>query len=165
MDRASGNNKIAFSAATTIEDVLTFIKDTIATNGITRNSPATENEIDSFEKNKIKLPRDFKTLYTFSNGFETDEDLFRLIPLEEIIINRTNNYGINTHSFHFTEYMIYADMWTVEIDTDDIDNYKIYNEADDIVYLTNSLSEFLCTFINKGIYEGLYEWREKKSGK
>ena len=58
--------------------------------------------------------------------------------------------------------MIYSDRWTVEINPNDVDNYKIYNKADHIVYLTNSLAEFLCVFINKGIYEGLYEWREKK---
>ena len=34
------------------------------------------------------LPEDFKTLYRFSNGFETDEDIFNMIRIEEIIENK-----------------------------------------------------------------------------
>ncbi len=155
-------DKIAFNSTTKLIDVLTFIKDNTTLVGIELNKPATENEIDFFENSKIKLPQDFKTLYKFSNGFETDEDLFRLIPLNEIMDNGKDHYCISDTSFHFAEYMIYCDMWTVEINPNEIENYKIYNKAGNIAYLTNSLAEFLCVFINKGIYEGLYEWREKK---
>ena len=156
-------NKIEFNSKTELIDVLNFIKDNKVFSGIELNKPATENDIDFFERRKkIKLPNDFKTLYKFSDGFETDEDLFRLIPLSEITDNGKDNYCINDTSFHFTEHMIYSDMWTVEISPNDFENYKIYSKKDDIVYLTNSLAEFLCVFINKRIYEGLYEWREKK---
>lgn len=154
-----GDDKIIFNSYTKLIDVLTFIKNNTTFVGIDLNKPATENEIDFFENSKIKLPQDFKTLYEFSNGFETDEDLFRLIPLNEIIDNGKDDYCISDTSFHFAEYMIYCDMWTVEIKPNDIENYKIYNKADNVVYLTNSLAEFLCVFINKGIYDGLYEWR------
>jgi len=155
-------DKIAFNSTTKLFDVLYFIKDNSTLVGIELNKPATENEIDFFENNKIKLPQDFKNLYKFINGFETVEDLFRLIPLNEITDNGIDNYCISDTSFHFTEYVIYCDMWTVEINPNDIESYKIYNKADNVVYLTNSLAEFLCVFINKGIYKGLYEWREKK---
>lgn len=153
--------KISFNSTTKLLDILTFIKDNSSFVGIELNRPATEIEIDFFESYKIKLPKDFKTLYKFSNGFETDEDQFRLIPLQEIIENGKDDY-INDTSFHFTEYMIYCDMWTVQLNPNDIEQYKIYNKADNVVYLTNSLAEFLCVFINKGIYEGLYQWREDK---
>ena len=156
------NDKITFNSTTTLIDVLTFIKENTSLVGIELNKPATKSEIDFFENSKIKLPKDFKTLYNFSNGFETDEDLFRLIPLNEIIDNGNDDYCISETSFHFTEYMIYSDMWTVEINLNDIENYKVYNKADNIVYLTNSLAEFLCVFINKGIYDGLYQWREDR---
>jgi hypothetical protein len=155
-------DKITFNTKTTLIEVLTFIKENTSLVGIELNKPATKNEIDFFENSKIKLPQDFKTLYNFSNGFETDEDLFRLIPLQEIIENGKDDYCISNTSFHFTEYMIYCDMWTVELNPNDIEQYKIYNKADNLVYLTNSLVEFLCVFINKGIYEGLYQWREDK---
>ena len=155
-----GTNKIEINSNVELVEVLNFIKDNLTTRGFELNKPATDNDIEFFERStKIKLPDDFKTLYKFSDGFETEEDLFRLIPLSEIIDNGTDEYCINDNSFHFTEYMIYADMWSVEVN---INTYKIYNKTDDIVYLSNSLAEFLCVFINKGIYEGLYEWREKK---
>lgn len=156
------NDKITFNSTTTLIDVLTFIKENTSQVGIKLNKQATKSEIDFFENSKIKLPQDFKTLYNFSNGFETDEDLFRLIPLNEIIYNGNDDYCTSETSFHFTEYMIYSDMWTVEINLNDIENYKVYNKADNIVYLTNSLAEFFCVFINKGIYDGLYQWREDK---
>lgn len=155
-------DKIVFNPSTTLHDVLTFIEENATLVGIELNRPATGNEIHFFENSTMKLPQDFKDLYAFSNGFETDEDLFRLIPLNEIIDNGKDDYCTTDTSFHFTEYMIYSDMWTVEINPDDIENYKIYNKINDIVYLTDSLTEFLCVFINKGIYEGLYEWRESK---
>lgn len=155
-------NNIEFNSTTKLIDVLSFIKENPNFNAIKLNKPAGENDIDFFEKSKkIKLPKDFKTLYKFSNGFETDEFLFRLIPLNEIIDNGKDNYCINDNSFHFTEYMIYSDMWTVEIDTNNNENYKIYHKTNNIVYLTNSLTEFLCVYINKGINDGLYEWRDK----
>jgi len=156
------NDKIKFNSTTTLIDVLAFIKENTSLVGIELNIPATKSEIDFFENSKIKLPKDFKTLYNFSNGFETDKDLFRLIPLNEIIEKENDDYCISKTSFHFTEYMLYSDMWSVEINLNDIENYKVYNKADKIVYLTNSLAEFFCVFINKGIYDGLYQWREDK---
>ncbi|MDI9312061.1 MAG: SMI1/KNR4 family protein [Limnohabitans sp.] len=155
-------DKIAFTPNTKLIDVLTFIKVNNNLIGIELNNSASDNAIELFEKSKLNLPQDFKVLYKFCNGFETDQDLFRFIPLNEIIENGEDDYCISKTSFHFAEYMIYSDRWTVEINPNDVDNYKIYNKADNIVYLTNSLAEFLCVFINKGIYEGFYEWREKK---
>lgn len=155
--------KIAYNLGTTLLDVLKYIKDNSFKIGIQLNKPATSVEIEVFENRKGKLPDDFKNLYMFSNGFETDHDLFRLIPLEEVLENGLDkNYLISDKSFHFTEYMIYSDMWSVDINNDNSNDYKIYNKTDDVVYLTDSLAEFLCVFINKGIYEGLYEWRERK---
>ncbi|KJD31044.1 MULTISPECIES: SMI1/KNR4 family protein [Flavobacteriaceae] len=157
-------DKIEFNSTTELIEILNFIKNNDVFCGIELSEPATDNDIKFFEtEKKLKLPKDFKTLYKFCNGFETDEDLFRLIPLNEIIDNGKDDYCISDSSFHFTEYMIYSDMWTVEINPANIDNYKIYNKANDIVYLTSSLTEFLCVFLNKGIYDGLYEWREKQN--
>ena len=155
--------KIVYSSGTTLLDVLNYIKDNSFKIGIQLNKPATNVEIETFENRKVKLSDDFKVLYKFSNGFETDHDLFRLIPLDEVIENGLDkSYLISNNSFHFTEYMIYSDMWSVDISDINVNEYKIYNKTDNVVYLTNSLAEFLCVFINKGIYDGLYEWRERK---
>ncbi len=155
--------KIFYNSETTLIEVLNFIKDKSVNIGIQLNKPATDIEIETFGNQKVALPADFKLLYKFSNGFETDHDLFRLISLDEIIENGLDkNYLINDTSFHFSEYMIYSDMWSVDISNDNVNDYRIYNKKDNVVYLTNSLAEFLCVFINKGIYHGLYEWREIK---
>jgi hypothetical protein len=153
--------KFEYIPSSTITDILNFIKENYIQLGIELNIGASDEEIEDFEKNKIGLPEDFKLLYKFSNGFETDEDLFRLIPLSEIISNQKDDYLISDNSFHFTEYMIYCDMWTIDINSNNKNEYRIYNKTDNIVFLTNSISEYLSVFINKGIYDGLYEWREE----
>lgn len=153
-------DKLSYSSSTTIISVLDFIKDNSKRLGVHLNDSASDIDIDQFEQNKMFLPDDFKLLYKFSNGFETDQDIFRLIPLKEIINNKKDDYLISDSSFHFTEYMIYSDMWTVDINLKNKNDYKIYNKADDIIFLTNSIAEFLITFINRGIYDGLYQWRD-----
>ncbi|MEN9907457.1 MAG: hypothetical protein RLZZ540_598 [Bacteroidota bacterium] len=153
---------IIYNSSTTLIEVLNFIKENSSHLGIQLNEPATDIEIDNFKNIKIELPKDFKILYSYCNGFETNEDLFRLIPLNEIIENGKDNYLISDNSFHFTEYMIYCDMWSVDINPENIEEYKIYNKVEDAVFLTNSITEFLCVFINKGIYDGLYLWKEEK---
>ena len=144
---------------TSINDVINFIDKNKAKLGFTLNAKATENEIANFEKNKIHLPDDLKTFYSFSNGLETDEDLFRIIPLKEIIENGHDEYLINPTSFHIAEYLIYCEMWTIDIDLENRNNYRIYNKSEEIVILTNSFAEFLVRFINGGIYDGLYKWQ------
>lgn len=156
----TNQDKLLFNSETTLASVLDFINDNSTLLGIQLNSGANDTEIDRFEQNKFVLPDDFKLLYKFTNGFETGQDIFRLIPLDEIIDNKKDDYLISDYSFHFTEYLIYCDMWTADIDVTSKNSYRIYNKADEIVFLTNSIAEFLVTFINRGIYDGLYQWRE-----
>ena len=159
-DWNESSEKFTYNSTTTLSSILDFIRDNSNQLGIHSISGASDNEIEHFEQNKMVLPDDFVILYKFSNGFETDQDIFRLIPLDEILNNEKDDYLISDNSFHFTEYMIYSDIWTVDINPQNKNDYRIYNKADDIVFLTNSMTEFLATFINKGIYEGLYQWRE-----
>jgi cell wall assembly regulator SMI1 len=42
----------------------------------------------------IRLPDEFKQFYRFSDGFETVEDLFNMIPLSEIIDRKLYHNGI-----------------------------------------------------------------------
>lgn len=157
--------QIPYNSSTTLIEVLNFIKDHSLDLGIQLYKPATYTDIENLKNIKIELPEDFKILYKFCNGFETNEDMFRLIPLDEIIERGKDKSLISNNSFDFSEYLIYCDMWSVYINPQNIEEYKVYNQADDVVVLTNSITEFLCVFINKGLYDGLYDWREEKSNK
>lgn len=119
---------------------------------------ASENEIINFEEEiGIKLPTDFRLFYKKWNGFESGEFMFRIIPLEEILENINDNSNLlNSIDFSFAEYMIYCDTWEVSINKNK--NYLITNDSTE---LSNSLAQFLTVFIEDGLYEGLYEWKEQ----
>lgn len=145
-----------------ITDIISRIRRDKAEFGITLYDGASPIDIAEFEKVKhVKLPNDFKELYRFCNGFESAEDMFRIIPLQEIIENRDTKYLVGQNDFHFAEYMIYCDMWTVSINSQDSQNYTIYREAGGMSVLTNSLTDFLNMFLNTSVY-GLYQMEGKK---
>jgi len=107
----------------------------------------------------IILPDDFKALYRFSDGFETEEDIFNMIPLAEIMSNKKEGYPL-----YIAEYMIYSDMWRMEINPDNHNDYKIMVEYNyNQIVLTNSLAEFIDRFLKGGIFDpgGLYDWHEE----
>jgi hypothetical protein len=109
----------------------------------------------------ITLPTDFKTFYRFTDGFETVEDIFNMIPLTEIIDNK------NRHSdepLYIAEYMIYSDMWELEINPDDGNDCKIIVQSNyNKLVLTHSLAEFIDRFLKGGVFGpgGLYDWQEE----
>jgi len=70
-----------------IHDIIQIIDENKVQLGITLYEPACDYNIENFEEElHIKLPDDIKTFYRFCNGFESEEDMFRIIPLEEILI-------------------------------------------------------------------------------
>jgi hypothetical protein len=148
----------------TIEHIISKIQKNKDNLKITVYPKASVEEIYSFEQTmNIKLPDDIKTFYKFCNGFESNEDLFRIIPLNEIIDNTKTdkeNYLEKKGDFHIAEYMIYCDMWSLTVD-EATNEYSIYNKTTTIVTLTNNFSEFLDRFLNEGVFEGLYNWREE----
>lgn len=146
-----------------ILDIITYIQNNKLILRITPYKKASTEEISEFEEvMDIKLPDDFKTFYSFYNGFESHEDMFRIIPLNEIIKRSDDkSYLSNQKDFHFAEYMIYCDVWTLNINSTNNNIYSIYNIAGDIVTLTNSFSEFLSRFLVGGVFSGLYNWREE----
>ena len=148
---------------TTIREIIERIKADKVNLGITLFAPSSLSDITKFEKVRaVKLPDDLITFYSFSNGLESAEDMFRIIPLEEIIDNLKDRdtYTEQQGDFHFAEYMIYCDMWTLHIDSTDHNNYKIYNIADNTITLTNSFSDFMKIFLDGGVFDGLYSWRQ-----
>ncbi|MDJ0368101.1 hypothetical protein QMK33_23430 [Hymenobacter sp. H14-R3] len=87
-----------------IEQIIARIKD--GPNDITLYPAATEPLFAAFEaKASLVLPPDFKRLYYFTNGFEAVEDLFRVVPLEELMDDWHSENRI-AGQFYFAEYLI-----------------------------------------------------------
>ncbi len=146
----------------TITDIISKLEENKTRLGITLYKKASESEISAFEKSKcVKLPDDLVTFYSYCNGFESVADIFRIIPLNEIIENKQDGYTAESKDFHFAEYMAYCDMWTISINQHDNNVYSIYNNAKNMITLTNSIAEFLNTFLSAGIIDGLYQWRQE----
>lgn len=141
----------------TIKEIISLIQQNKAEYGITLYPPASKSQLIEFEKQLcIKLPDDIAELYRFANGFESEEDMFRIIPLNEIL-DRSDKYDANT--FYIAEYMVYCDMWEVVLDPVSNATYKIQGNPNRTV-LTDSFAEFLQRFLRGGVFEieGLYEW-------
>jgi hypothetical protein len=149
----------------TINDIINIIQLKKNSLGITLYNGATSGDLSYFEKKiGVKLPDDVRAFYSFCNGFESEEDMFRIIPLNEIMENCNSSrdtFLSGKSDFHFAEYLIYCDMWTLSIDLENNNDYFIYNTAQTEVTLTKSLPEFLSEFLNGGVFDGLYKWREK----
>jgi hypothetical protein len=108
-----------------IETILSDLSTNHATYGITLYAPSTTQQINKFETTLgLTLPDTFRQFYLFCNGFESAEDMFRIIPLEEIA-ERKQDYEPN--SFSIAEYMIYCDIWDVHLTPPDYTNYLISN--------------------------------------
>ena len=122
---------------------------------------ASEQLIQQFEREmNFTLPADFKTFYAFCNGFESAEDMFRIIPLEEMLEYKDE---LPPKQFYLADYMIYSGTWEVEIGISVTDNYQIFDRG---VVLTNSLAVFINRFLQGGVFEkqGLYSWEEEVRG-
>jgi hypothetical protein len=118
------------------------------------------------QKLGCKVPDAVKAFYRCSNGFESVDEDFRLIPLEEIL-ESSNRFGPNY--FYFAEWLFYCDVWEMHLDPEDSTQYRIKNwdENHELTTLTNSFVEFLDRFLEGRVYEkgGLYEWKEEMKHK
>ena len=145
----------------TIPDIIEKLSADASSYGITLFPPASLQQLIDFENRlNCPLPDDLKTLYLFCNGFESAEDIFRIVPLDEIT-GRLADYKPN--SFDFAEYMTYCDMWRIEINPANPNDYNISNQGDVFRPLTPSLAEFLDRFLAGGVFGegGLYEWHKE----
>ncbi|WP_183577145.1 SMI1/KNR4 family protein [Mucilaginibacter sp. X5P1] len=140
----------------TIQDIIEIIKENKTQLGITLYEPAYYSEIEDFERElNIKLPDDIKEFYRFCNGFETNQYIFRIIPLKEIIQYADE---LSKGEFYIAEYLIYSDHWKVMIMSDD-NRYKII-EGSSANIITDSFAEFLDRFLKSGL-DGLCNWNEQ----
>lgn len=140
----------------TIPGIIDAITTKNSKTGFKLNAPASADDIARFEAIiGFVLPDEFKELYSICNGFECEEDIFNFIPLDTIIAN--DDHGENW--FHFAEYLIYSDMWTLR-NRNGI--CEIVNRGDREIVLSTSLRAFLICFLSGNVFEtgGLYDWHK-----
>lgn len=144
----------------TISDIITALTTRQAGDDTTLFPPATDSQISHFEAAiKAPLPADIWQFYSFSNGLDTRDYLFRLLPLDEIL---EQGLGFGPHQFVFAEYMIYSDTWQIQLDPGDPTVYWIRNDA--VAHpLTPSLAAFLDRFLANGLFRpgGIHDWHEE----
>jgi hypothetical protein len=126
--------------------------------GVTLNPPATNKELELLRKRiKQEPPKDIVDFYSYCNGFETLDCLFRIIPINEL----EYTFGVNVASFYFAEYMIYSDEWANNVINST--KYSITNgnhNTEQPVILSNSVIEFLERYASEGVF-GLHDWFEE----
>lgn len=140
----------------TIDLVIDYLRRHLDETDITLNQGASDESIEQFEKSTgIILPDDVKQFYRFANGFESEEYLFNIVPLEYIVDSETGN-------IYIAEYSIYADMWQLEINPANANDYLIttMSAKDERIVLTNSFAELLSRFLKEGLIgeKGLCAW-------
>jgi len=142
----------------TIQDIIQRISQNKELLGITLYPPATQQEIDTIANGlNISFPPDLITFYLFCNGFESAEDMFRIVPLAEF---RDTNDRLKSNQICIAEYMIYCDYWVMTVN-DTNGSYEI-SEGSYHTVLTDSFVEFVDRFLSGGVFEtgGLYEWKD-----
>jgi hypothetical protein len=145
-----------------IRAIITRLEREAVALGITCYPGATPNELAQAEATLgFALPADIRELYGFCNGFESAEDLFRIVPLAEAISYRSD---VGPNQLEIAEYLVYSDTWTLEVAPTGPADYRIFGADSNSrrLDLTNSLSEFLDVFLNHGVFgpRGLYDWHE-----
>ncbi|MCR5888610.1 SMI1/KNR4 family protein [Hymenobacter sp. J193] len=117
-----------------------------------------------------QLPEEIRAFYLQCPGFWTNDCLFRVLSMSDILteIERPAAPNTNLH-FPIADYMIFSDVWEVVLDEENPARYVIVNSnhhTEESVVLTDSLYEFVNKFLEGGIFggeegEGLYGWRER----
>jgi SMI1 / KNR4 family (SUKH-1) len=134
--------------------------------GFQLNLPASNDEIEQLEVvlNK-KLPIEIKAFYQQTNGFDTLDYLFRFIPIEEIIENKSETE--DSTILPIAEYMIYADTWDLVFDKKNSEKYKIVNsnhKSTESYIVSDTFYDFIELYLNGsgvmgevGLYAESYE--------
>src|SRR5687768_9314960 len=125
---------------TSIEQIIRRLKHEGQKFGIVLNSPAPTSELKGIkEKLGVELPSDISNFYKVCNGFESEDHLFRIIPIREIIEEKSE---LENRTFDFAEYLIYSDTWSIRLGEDGT-FYEIINcnhGTENPVVLSNSLA-------------------------
>jgi hypothetical protein len=92
----------------------------------------------------IQLPDEVKQFYRFSNGLETNEYMFNIVRLEDVIEGKIKWDS----QLYIAEYLIYSDMWELEVNPLNSNDYIItnINQMKEKFILTKSLQNFYKEF-------------------
>lgn len=152
-----------------INQVITQLK--TGNHGITVSAGVSESTLQWFERQMgVVMADDFKAFYRFCNGFELEEDAFRILSLDEIVRDRPTHYRkrLINNRFYFAEYMQYCDMWSIEMGNKPGTTYAIFcpSRNDEQLVMTYSFADFLSCFLAKGVFgeNGLYDWGDAVAG-
>jgi len=96
----------------------------------------------------FQLPDEMRTFYSLYSEMEEENEMFRILPLKEII----ENGQLKSDYIEFAEYMIYSDTWAVTINGEDRNDYFIEGYK----WRENSFADFLVRYLNGGVDKGLY---------
>lgn len=111
--------------------------------------PAKMGEVEHFEAvTGVRLPDEMRTFYSLYSEMEEENEMFRIIPLAEII----ENGALKSNYIEFAEYMIYSDTWAVTINGEDRNDYFIEGYK----WKEHSFADFLDRYLNGGVDKGLY---------
>lgn len=111
--------------------------------------PAQMGEVAQFESvTGFQLPDEMRTFYSLYSEMEEENDMFRILPLTEII----ENGQLRSDYIEFAEYMIYSDTWAVTINGEDRNDYFIEGYK----WREHSFADFLVRYLNGGVDKGLY---------
>jgi len=129
-------------------------KDEVNELGITFNPPCSDEDLADLEsKLNFLLPPDLVDFYKFCNGFDTDDHLFRVIPVSEAVDYRSE---LKNNTFHFAEYMIYSDQWLIQLH--EASRYEILNDdhgTQKMTVLATSILKFLEVYLSEGLFSKL----------
>ncbi|MBT2564427.1 SMI1/KNR4 family protein [Pedobacter sp. ISL-68] len=129
-------------------------KDIIKKLGITFNAPCSDEDLAGLElKLSCPLPPDLIDFYKFCNGFDTDDHLFRVIPVQEAIDYKSE---LKKNTFHFAEYMIYSDQWLIQLQEGG--QYEVINDnhgSQKMTVQATSILKFLEIYLTDGLLSKL----------
>lgn len=122
--------------------------------GITLNDHCSDEDLANLQsKLSFPLPPDLIEFYTFCNGFDTDDFLFRVIPVQEAIDYKSE---FKNNTFHFAEYMIYSDQWLIQLH--ETGRYEILNDdhgTQKMAVQATSVLKFLEIYLTEGLFSRL----------
>nr|WP_276903582.1 SMI1/KNR4 family protein [Pedobacter kyonggii] len=129
-------------------------KDEVNELDITFNAPCSDEDLADLEsKLSFPLPPDLIEFYTFCNGFNTYDHLFRVIPVHEAVDYKSE---LANNVFHFAEYMIYSDQWLIQLQEGG--QYEVINDdhgTQEMVVQTTSILKFLEIYLTEGLFSKL----------
>ncbi|WP_426326217.1 SMI1/KNR4 family protein [Pedobacter sp. R-06] len=129
-------------------------KDEVNELGITFNAPCSGEDLTELElKLSYPLPPDLIEFYTFCNGFNTDDWLFRVIPVHEAVDYKSE---LANNIFHFAEYMINSDQWLIQLQEGG--QYEVINDdhgSQEMTVQTTSILKFLDIYLTEGLFSKL----------